>query len=47
VKLSDLWPYNLTGIASFLGAWIAARFALSRFYQEKIWERKAAAKGHD
>jgi|ERR1035437_556792 hypothetical protein len=43
MKLPDLWPYILTAIASFLGAWIAARFAVSRFYQEKIWERKAAA----
>jgi hypothetical protein len=41
--LPDLWPYALTAIASFGGAWLAARFALSRFYQEKIWERKAAA----
>jgi hypothetical protein len=43
MQLPDLWPYILTSAASFLGAWIAAHFALSRFYQEKIWERKAAA----
>jgi hypothetical protein len=43
MTLPDLWPFALTAVASFLGAWIAARFALSRFYQEKIWERKATA----
>jgi hypothetical protein len=43
MNIPDFWPYILTAVASFLGAWIAARFALSRFYQEKIWERKAAA----
>jgi hypothetical protein len=43
MKLTDLYPYGITAVASFLGAWIAARFALSTFYQEKIWERKAAA----
>lgn len=32
-----------TALASFVGAWLAARFALSRYYKEKIWERKAAA----
>jgi hypothetical protein len=26
-----------------VGAWLAARFALSRFYREKVWERKTAA----
>jgi hypothetical protein len=41
--LPDFWPYILTATASFLGAWVAARFALTRFYREKIWERKAAA----
>jgi hypothetical protein len=29
--------------ASFVGAWLAARFALSRFYEEKVWEAKTAA----
>ena len=33
----------LTVLASFAGAWLAAHFALRRFYQERIWERKAAA----
>lgn len=28
---------------SFIGAWVAARFALARFYSEKVWERKTAA----
>jgi hypothetical protein len=32
-----------TALASFLGAWLAARFALSRFYREKVWERKTGA----
>jgi hypothetical protein len=26
-----------------MGAWLAARFALSRFYRERVWERKTAA----
>jgi hypothetical protein len=30
-------------IASFVGAWLAAQLAFSRFAREKIWERKAAA----
>jgi hypothetical protein len=30
-------------LGSFIGAWLAARFALSRFYSEKVWERKTAA----
>lgn len=33
----------LTIIGSSFGAWIATRLAFSRFSQEKIWERKAAA----
>ncbi len=33
----------LTVIGSFLGAWLAAHFALRRFYRERIWDRKAAA----
>jgi hypothetical protein len=33
----------LPAAASFVGAWLAARFALHRFSQEKIWERKLAA----
>ncbi len=33
----------IAAIASFVGAWIAARLAFARFSQEKIWERKAAA----
>jgi hypothetical protein len=32
----------LTIAASFLGAWLAAHFALASFYRERIWERKAA-----
>jgi hypothetical protein len=34
---------TLTAVASFFGAWLAARFALRRFYQEKLWERKTVA----
>lgn len=33
----------IAAIASFVGAWIAARLAFARFSREKIWERKAAA----
>jgi hypothetical protein len=33
----------LTALASFVGAWLAAQFALRRFYREKVWERKTAA----
>ncbi len=33
----------ITAVASFLGAWMAARLAFIRFSREKIWERKAAA----
>ncbi|WP_159010041.1 hypothetical protein [Bradyrhizobium sp. S69] len=43
LHLSDFWPYIPTATASFLGAGVAAWFALNRFYREKIWERKAAA----
>jgi hypothetical protein len=43
MKPIELLPYAITALASFFGAWVAARFALSRFYREKVWERKAAA----
>jgi hypothetical protein len=33
----------LAATAAFIGSWLAARFALSRFYRERIWERRAAA----
>lgn len=33
----------LTAVASFIGAWFAARLALRRFYDEKLWERKTEA----
>jgi len=33
----------LSAAASFVGAWLAARFALDRFRHEEIWERRAAA----
>ena len=38
-----LLPYIITALASFAGAWIAARFALNTFYHQKIWERRADA----
>jgi hypothetical protein len=39
----DIPAPALTVISSFVGAWLAAQFALSRFYREKVWERKTAA----
>jgi hypothetical protein len=39
----DLVIPALAGITSFVAAWVAARLALRNFYQERIWERKAAA----
>ena len=39
----DLLVPLLSAVASFVGAWLAANFALRRFYKERIWERKAAA----
>lgn len=27
-------------LTAFYGAWLAARFALKRFYKERIWKRK-------
>jgi hypothetical protein len=33
----------LSTVRSFFGAWLAAHFALRRFYREKLWERKTAA----
>jgi hypothetical protein len=42
----DLQPFLvplLSAVASFIGAWLAAHFALRRFYKERIWERKVAA----
>jgi hypothetical protein len=32
-----------SAISAFVGAWLAARFALDRFRHEKIWERRAAS----
>jgi hypothetical protein len=43
MTLIDYTPHIATAVASFLGAWLAARFALSRFYKEKTWERKTIA----
>jgi hypothetical protein len=33
----------IAALASFVGAWIAARLAFARFSREKVWERKAVA----
>lgn len=33
----------LSSVAAFVGSWLAARFALLRYYQERIWERRAEA----
>jgi hypothetical protein len=33
----------LSAAAAFIGSWLAAHFALHRFYHERIWERRAAA----
>jgi hypothetical protein len=33
----------LSSVGSFFGAWLAAHFALRRFYHEKVWERKTVA----
>jgi hypothetical protein len=30
----------LSALASFLGAWLAAKLALNNFYRQKIWERR-------
>jgi hypothetical protein len=43
MQYSDLIPPLITLVASFVGAWLAARFALSRYYREKVWDRKTAA----
>jgi hypothetical protein len=43
MNLSDVPAPVWSLVASFAGAWLAARFALRRFYDEKIWERKTGA----
>ena len=43
MDFSNLIVPTLTVLGSFIGAWLAARFGLSRFYQEKLWERRVAA----
>ena len=39
----DFWALVTSVVGSFAGAWLAAQFALRRFYKEKVWERKTAA----
>jgi hypothetical protein len=39
----DSWALITSVVGSFAGAWLAAQFALKRFYKEKVWERKTAA----
>ena len=41
--LETFTPVVLSAIGGFAGAWLAARFALSRFYLERTWERRADA----
>jgi hypothetical protein len=43
VDLKDFIAPMVTIAGSFLAAWLAARLALTRFYREKMWERKAEA----
>jgi hypothetical protein len=48
VSLSSTLIGNVSAVAgsfaaSFIGAWLAARFALYRFHHEKVWEKKTAA----
>jgi hypothetical protein len=43
MEWSALTTPILSGITSFIGAGLAARFALRRFYAEKVWERKTVA----
>lgn len=38
-----LQSFLTAAITAPLAAWLTARFALHRFYRERIWERKAAA----
>lgn len=42
VQFREVFVLVATPVASFIGAWLAARLALSRFYKEKVWERKVA-----
>ncbi|MCC8963738.1 hypothetical protein H8A95_15820 [Bradyrhizobium sp. Pear76] len=41
--MTDLLPAISSAAAAFVGSWLAARFALDRFRDEKTWERRAAA----
>jgi hypothetical protein len=43
MDISTLTVPLLSTVGSFFGAWLAARFALRRFYREKMWERKTVA----
>jgi hypothetical protein len=42
MEIREISVLVATPVASFIGAWLAARLALSRFYKEKVWERKVA-----
>ena len=39
----NVWSIILSALASFAGAWLASKWALSSFYKQKVWERKLAA----
>jgi hypothetical protein len=38
-----LWTFAASIAVTILTAWVTARFALGRFYQEKSWERRVDA----
>ena len=40
---SHLIVPGLSALGSFAGAWFGARFALARFYRERMWDKKAEA----
>ncbi len=39
----SIWSIIVPALASFAGAWLASKFALSSFYKQRVWERKAEA----
>jgi hypothetical protein len=41
--MTAIFTALLSAAAAFIGSWLAAYFALNRFYHERIWERRAAA----
>src|SRR5437016_4995389 len=43
ITLRDFLIPTLSGAASFVGTWIAAKFALTNFYEQKLWEQKKSS----